>query len=83
MNQQDPLLEELAALGRCDLDEAADQRIHRRAKSMFVRCAREPESEWLHGLTRAWRAAVEPAFVVAGSAVFLGWALSTVIALYS
>ncbi|MBI5533944.1 MAG: hypothetical protein HY898_14580 [Deltaproteobacteria bacterium] len=83
MNKQDQLMDELAALGSCELEAAADQRIQRRARAMFVRCARKPEAEWMHGLARAWRAAVEPAFVVAGSAGFLGWALSTVIALYS
>jgi hypothetical protein len=82
MNKQDQLLDELAALGTCELDETADQRIRSRAKSMFIRCAREPETAWMHKVAHAWRAAVEPAFVMAGGAGFLGWALSAVIALY-
>jgi hypothetical protein len=82
MNQRDALLEELAALGSCELDEAAVERIQHRARNMFVRCAREPATPWMHTLARGWRAAVEPAFVVAGGAGFLGWAVSMVIALY-
>lgn len=78
----DELLEELGALPVCALDEASDERVRARAREVFAKA--EPEvPAWATTIAAAWRTRLEPSFVVAGSGVFLGWALKRTIELLS
>lgn len=78
----DGLLEELGELASCGLDEGVATRIRTVAHEAFLRA--EPSvPPWAASIAAVWRTRLEPAMVVAGSGVFLGWAVKKTIELLS
>jgi hypothetical protein len=74
----DNLLAELGALPALAPDAAAEGRIHRRARGLFLRQAALRESRWLTALGRFYFRA-EPALAASVVVLYLGWAIQTVI----
>jgi hypothetical protein len=78
--KDDQLLDELGALPALAPDAAAEGRIHRRARALFVRHAQLRERPWLSALGRLYFRA-EPALAASVVTLYLGWAIQTIIAL--
>jgi hypothetical protein len=77
-DQNDQLLADLGALPAVAPDPAAEKRIHRRARGLFMRHAALRESPWLRALGRLYFRA-EPALAASVVILYLGWAIQTVI----
>ncbi len=78
----DGLLEELGELASYGPDEETDRRMRTVAREAFLRA--EPSvPPWAASMAAVWRTRLEPVMVIAGSGVFLGWAVKKTIELLS
>jgi hypothetical protein len=71
----DPLLASLGRLPTHDVDTPRAEEIRSLAREAFT--ARRARGAWSHRLERVYTLALEPAFVLGVTAVYLAWALRT------